>query len=642
MRPIRTIVTLSESTLHPKILRMELKEKAFEHQSLHLLLSHVHKPEQENYVADFSSFVGQTIKVEIEDLTVPEDESTGAVTFFEGHLTRASLVYEPGGLQLELEASSGSSKLDGIPKTRIFQDTTLQALLDEILGDYRGSGLDSTNISIGSLGNKKISFAAQWAENDWQFLLRLCRKMGLFLVARNRDLFIHSIDPWQALSGLDRPIDLILGRNLSELRLGLASAGTSVMGSSYQHFSEEGLDPGKGDQAEDVRVWTGPSERSAPTSALAQRVAGQSSGGSAEGLVVETDDHFSQQEFDAITNRWINCRIARMVRGEGQSDALGLGIGSLLHIAPAEALTFDALEGDRFLVTAATHTIEAGVYAIRFQICADGAPPLLDPAATSHEPDSRLLSATVVDATDPSNVGRVRIRFNPFSDEGLTDEIWVRCLTEASGQGHGTLNLPEIGDEVILALDPRSFAAPTVLGSVYSGAGKSLVADLPGYLDIQSSLHADNNIKYYLTKAGTCIAHATVDGAVRLVVATPTVSVTLSEADPASFDVQVDGGACQITGKKDGALAIKAKNITIEADEKITIKSGSAMKLDGGADVDVKAGGKMNLEASSDVNIKATQNLKVEAMQIEEKASMKHEIQGGMNLKMQAVKIDLN
>ncbi len=640
MRPVRTIITLGDSQLGAKVLRLELCEGAFTHQKLLLVLSHVHKPEQEEAIPDFATLVGQSLRVELEDLTIPEDESPGPVLFFEGQVERSALAYEPGELRLEVEAASGSTALDAVPRTRIFQETTLQGLIDELLTEYQGGAIAAVNTHLGSLGNKRISFAAQWGETDWAFLLRLARKLGLFVAARNKDLHIHVADPWEAVSGQDAQIDLALGQNLQRFRLGLANAETGIRGYSYQHFGEGGFAEASGASLEDVRIWTGPGEPPQPTSPLAQKATASSE---TEGLAVESDDYFSQQEFDAIVGRWARARIAGMVSGSGEADAIGLGLGSVVFIAPAQTREFAALEGDRFLVTACRHRVVDEDYGIEFAVCADGAPPLQDPTDTRGEPDARVISGIVTDACDPSNAGRVKVRLYPLTNADPSPEIFVRCTVDAAGADHGTLDLPEITDEVILSLDPRGFTAPVMLGSVYNGAHKTLVADLPSQFSITANMQTDNHIKYYRTKAGTLIIHDTSENAARLIIATPNASVVLSEASPASIDIQVGGQACQITAVDDGSLTIKAKNISIEAEQGIKVKSGTQTEVQSGAALKVKASGDMEMKSDTNVKLQAGMNYEMKAgMQVKEEASLMYEIKGGVNLKLQAVKIDLN
>lgn len=632
MRPVHTTITFSESTLAPKILEVAVTSEPFTHPRARLLLSHGHKTEGESYIPDFTSLVGQTVSVEVTDATLPEDESAEAVAVFRGIVVCANLIYAPGELRLEIEAEGGTSRLAGAPRTRIFQDASLQDLLEEILADYRGDAIEATDIDVGSLGNKCISFLAQWNETDWDFLLRLCRRFGLFMMARGRDLFIHTPDPWNALSGLDTPIELHLGGSLAHFRLGLGDDARPVQASAYQYFGEQGLSGSSGDSAEETRTWQGPSSPPLPANPLAQRVPEDT--GRPEGRVVETDDHFSQQEFDAVAGRWSQQALTRRVRGSGESDLPGVGLGSILTLTPDDTLTFDAFENVQFMVTRAEHHIRDGVCAVRFDCHADGAPPLLDPARPEREPGGRLLSAVVTDAEDPSRVGRVRARLLPFGEEDLTEEIWVRVLADGCGEGHGTLNLPEVGDEVILALDPASLRAPLALGSVYNGAAKALADSFPATAGMDSGKFAGNNAKYYLSKAGTCVLHDTTDGAARLIVATQNASIILSEESPGSFDIQVGDGACQIKGDEDGVLSIKAKNITIETEESFSLETGTESKIE--------SSGALTVKSDANVKVEAGASYEMKSAMAKEEASSTYEIKGGASLKLQAAMIDIN
>lgn len=643
MRPVSITVSLSETTFTSKILLVELQESAFEHQKLRLVMTHVFKKEQEGYIPDLASFVGQEVKIEIADLYRPADDPGEDQILFEGFVSNAALEYEPGGLALELNATSGSANLDEVPRTRIWQDTTLGEIVDSILAEYQGESLASTDVSLGPLAGKRVSFVAQWGETDWEFLLRLCRKHGFVMVAHNRDLHLHLVQSFEAFSGMENPTDLVLGHNLIKFRLGLATANQKIQVSTSQPFGEKGLDEGKGDQAEDVKTWVGPSDDKPLTNALAQKGAERTWGSQLEGRVVEGDDHFSQQEFDAIAGRWRDAAATRLVQGRGECDALGLGVGSPIHVAPAGPRTFDAFEGSRFLIRSGTHVIDDGTYSLRFQVNAEGAPPMLDPAETTREPDVRLMNATVVDSHDPSNLGRVKVRLDPFAEDNLAEDIPARCLTESSGDGHGTLNLPEIGDEVLLAMDPRAFTAPTILGAAYNGVGKSLVANIPEHVKAGSDLLTENNLKYYLSKAGTCIVHDTTEGSARLVLATPSISVVMSEPDGIDIHVRGSGGECQITGDMEGSLTIKAKNISIEAEETISLKSGADMEQTAGSNFKLKANQNCDLESGMNIKVKAGQNYEMEAgMGVKEKASLTYEVNGGMNLKLQAIKVDIN
>ena len=595
-----------------------------------MLLSLAHKELPEDLVQDFTGLVGQLVTVDIEDGTIPEDESPESQTLFSGQVSRAELVYVPGALRLEVEAHSGSKGMDGLPRTRLFQDVTLGDLLDTVMEPYRGGALDVVEVNLGALANKQISFAAQWRENDWQFLLRVARKFGLFVLARDRNLYVNGLDPWNGLTGLGDTTDLKLGESLLSFRLGLSDRVAEAQGSSYQYFPQQGL--GGGSSPEETHVWTGPSASPTPGNSLAQIA--PDSARPPDGNIVEQDDYFSGQEFDAVAGRWGLANINDRVRGRGICDLPGIGLGSLLSLAENDAAGFTPLDGVNLMVTQERHSIIDDVYQLLFGCHADGSPPLLNPQKTGHEPDITLLSATVTDAEDPERIGRICAKILPFGDDLLSDEMWVRCLSDGSGDGHGTVNLPEVGDEVILSLDPRKFAAPLMLGSIYNAANKTILDNLPAHAGMDDGKLANNHAKYYLSKAGTCIIHDTTDGSARLIVATPNTSLILSEESPASFDLQVGGGACQIKGLDDGNLSITAKNITIEAEQELKVKSGTATKIEAGTDLELKGTSKVKVDAVN-YEMKASATAKSEA-------GATHDIKGGASLKLTGAIININ
>jgi len=373
-----------------------------------------------------------------------------------------------------------------------------------------------------------------------------------------------------------------------------------------------------------------------PSVSLAQKVSGAAGG--TVGLIVELGDYFSQQEFDAVAARWLAGRMADVVGAEALADKVGLGVGSVVHLAPAGDVTFDALGGDLLMITEAKHLVDDGIYSVRFKACAEGAPPVLDPADSSSEPDSVVVSATVTSDRDPNNLGRVKVKLAPFGDSELAEEIWARCVSPAAGDGHGLLDLPEPGDEVMVLLDPRTLTHPVVLGAAYNGKQKALVDKIPSHASVDKNKLQGNNLKYYLTKAGTCIIHDTGSGGPRLIVATPNVSLVLAEGSDGGFDIQVrDGGTtkCQVQGKKDGSLTLKGKNISIEADQSLVLKAGGSAKISAGTTMDLKSSGNMTVKTDQNYEMQAT-------MKATEKASLGFEVQGGVNMKLQAAIIQIN
>lgn len=68
--------------------------------------------------------------------------------------------------------------------------------------------------------------------------------------------------------------------------------------------------------------------------------------------------------------------------------------------------------------------------------------------------------------------GRVRVQFH-WDREGKFDEhssVWVRVSQPWAGSGYGMINLPRIGNEVLVAFDGGNPDCPVIVGRVYNGA----------------------------------------------------------------------------------------------------------------------------------------------------------------------------
>lgn len=82
-----------------------------------------------------------------------------------------------------------------------------------------------------------------------------------------------------------------------------------------------------------------------------------------------------------------------------------------------------------------------------------------------------VAEAVVVENEDrEQGEGRVRLKLPWFSDDEVTD--WCRVVQFYAGDGYGSLFVPEVGDEVIVAFVHGDLRLPIVLGGAYNGVDK--------------------------------------------------------------------------------------------------------------------------------------------------------------------------
>lgn len=93
--------------------------------------------------------------------------------------------------------------------------------------------------------------------------------------------------------------------------------------------------------------------------------------------------------------------------------------------------------------------------------------------AAGGQPEPRIagvVNAIVTDINDPTQQGRVKLRFPWFDDTYVTN--WVRTVQFGGYKGGGVIS-PEVDDEVLVAFDRGSMDHPYVLGGLYSNAQNS-------------------------------------------------------------------------------------------------------------------------------------------------------------------------
>jgi uncharacterized protein involved in type VI secretion and phage assembly len=84
-----------------------------------------------------------------------------------------------------------------------------------------------------------------------------------------------------------------------------------------------------------------------------------------------------------------------------------------------------------------------------------------------------VYTASVLDNRDREGLARVLVRVPGVSETG----IWARLATMMAGRDRGTLFMPEIGDEVLVAFEQGDPRTPYVLGSLWNGKAKPPAAD---------------------------------------------------------------------------------------------------------------------------------------------------------------------
>jgi phage protein D len=195
-----------------------------------------------------------------------------------------------------------------------------------------------------------------------------------------------------------------------------------------------------------------------------------------------------------------------------------------------------------------------------------------------------LVIAVVDDVADPEKAARVRVRF-PWLDDTYVSG-WARTVQAGAGKERGSLILPEVGDEVVVAFEQGDFRRPYVLGGIYNGVDQPNPKGIPAVDGGKGVV----NRRSFVSRNGHRIDFLDEDG--------KTEGVTVEDGD-GKVSLKLDASGTKVTVHSDGTVLIEGK-------QGITIDSSSA-------NLELK-GGQISIKATQAVNVSgATLDLKGQA-----------------------------
>ena len=173
------------------------------------------------------------------------------------------------------------------------------------------------------------------------------------------------------------------------------------------------------------------------------------------------------------------------------ADARGLCVGSTFKLTEIPDMSAQG----KYLVTATQITFDTGVYqtgelgggeVFRCQFSVISADKTFRPERRTKKRLIQGLQTAVVTGPAGEEIytdkhGRIKVQFH-WDREGKFDEnssCWIRVAQVWAGKGWGGINIPRIGQEVIVAFLEGDPDQPMVIGSVYNGEQKPPY-ELPG------------------------------------------------------------------------------------------------------------------------------------------------------------------
>lgn len=229
--------------------------------------------------------------------------------------------------------------------------------------------------------------------------------------------------------------------------------------------------------------------------------------------------------------------------------------------------------------------------------------------------------------------GMVKVEMH-LGEEGKNVTGWAPVMSSYAGEGYGSYQLPEVGQEVVVGFHLGDRDHPIVLGSVWNKKNK-----LP-----PETANEKNTVKKFRTKGGCEVVFDDEKGKEKITVTTPAkLSVTIEDEKKTiqikdekaenliEMDCEKGNMVFQAKSKmdfkigKDAAISIDDKSITLKSK---TIEQNGEQKV-------AISGQNVNVEAKANVAIAAKANATIDG-----KAGTKVNSSGLLEVKGSMVKIN--
>ncbi len=353
----------------------------------------------------------------------------GDSELFEGELAGVEQSYPPvGGRKVNLRAYDPLFRLHTRQSVRGLKQMTPAELARELVSDL---GL---SVEPGDSGAAR-RWIVQHRQTDMELLREHTETQGLFAVVRGKKLHLLTLE------GSKPCIELEQGSSLLECRFDAVGSG------AWAGVTGFGWDPATGSTV-DSRVSRPRSGRKVAWS----RSGRKESMRSLVDLGLE-DARQVEQAAQAVLDRSACGEISLWGVADGD---VRLQPGCAVRIRGVDA----SLEG-QFVLTAVRHGFDR-LRGFVTEISSYPPRPMPAPTATSIVPGS------VTSVKDPEDLGRVRATLPTLA--GFETD-WMRVVSPGLGKNRGFVAVPDVGDQVAVALTHGDPARGLVLGGIFDGRG---------------------------------------------------------------------------------------------------------------------------------------------------------------------------
>lgn len=434
----------------------------------------------------------------------------------------------------------------------------------------------------------------QTGQTDWEFLRGLAREVGFEVaVAEGKLEFRRPREAADAPEGGDfsstDPLQLVFGQDLLEFRPRVTSSGQvsrvevrgwdpatkqTIIGTAQAGTTAARLPDGPGSLAERFGSPVLIVEGGYPSQAEADRAA--------EALAEQVGSAFAEASGIARGNPRVKAGAAVSV---SQVAAPFAGRYTLTHTRH----TYDPQDGYRthFVVSGRQDRSLMGLVAGAAAGAAGGGGSGAGGAGSGSS--SGVVVGIVTDNDDPERQGRVKLRFPAMSAD--YESNWARVAAPGNGASRGTVWIPEVNDEVLVAFESGNRQRPFVLGGLWNGSDTPPPIEVDnGKLNGRHFVSRDGNQVYMWDKPG--------NSSLGMKTAGEEVVFLLSRSDK------------ELSGTSEGKIVLTATS-------DIEIKATGKVKITGDGGVEITSSAQAKLTGSAGVEVGTSGIAKVSGSQVQ-------------------------
>ncbi|MGW6281604.1 VgrG-related protein [Kribbella sp. NPDC055071] len=518
--------------------------------------------------------IGSKIKLvaHAQEESAPLDLMTGEVT----------------ALEVEVDGAGTFTIVRGYDAAhRLLRGTRAETYLQGTYSDIVKKVASRNGLAIGTIDatNTVYDLVSQPNQTDWDFLRGLADRVGYHLGVENGKLnFTKPVQASTAPGGTDgaQPQILELGSDLLRLRSTVTAAG------QVPNVEVHGWD----DSAQRAIVAKAPVATSSAQIGVQPLDLANKFG--AAGWIVTHVPHRTSATAEAAAKA-----LAERVAGTF-AEVEGVCRGNPnLHAGTAIALNnLGAPFDGKYTLSRVRHVFDNDSgYTTAIAVTGQQDRSMLGVSAAAGTPRQDIATGVVTDVSDPTALGRVKVKLPWMRDDFGT--AWSRVLQPGAGKDRGSMVLPEVGDEVLVAFEHGDIDAPFVLGGLYSTsvkpyAGQSATVSGSGQVDRRALVgRTGHSLELLEGAAKNGIWLQTGDGKLK---------VSMDGTRAPVITVHSDGRV--VVDAKDGvAIDAGRGGVKITGGQKIELTAKTGISLDGGAgDIKVK-GMNVDLQGSGQATL---------------------------------------